>query len=64
MELRDVVLVAYGRSPCCKARKGGYARTKMNAIDYTAQVVRGYWTGSPRSSRRCWTTSSSALRRP
>ena len=41
MELRDVVLVAYGRSPCCKARKGGYARTKMNAIDYTAQVVRG-----------------------
>lgn len=41
MELKDAVLVAYGRSPCCKARKGGYARTGMNAIDYTAQVVRG-----------------------
>ena len=41
MELKDAVIVAYGRSPCCKARKGGYARTGMNAIDFTAQVVRG-----------------------
>ena len=41
MELKDAVIVAYGRSPCCKARKGGYARAGMNAIDFTAQVVRG-----------------------
>lgn len=41
MDLRDAVVVAYGRSPCCKARKGSYALAQMNAIDYTAQVVRG-----------------------
>lgn len=39
--MKDAVIVAYGRSPCCKSRKGGYARTQMNAIDYTAQVVKG-----------------------
>lgn len=39
--MKDAVVVAYGRSPCCKAHKGSYARTQMNAIDYTAQVVNG-----------------------
>lgn len=39
--MRNAVIVAYGRTPCCKARKGGYARTKMHPVDYAAQVVDG-----------------------
>lgn len=39
--MKEVVLVAYGRSPSCKARKGAYAAQKMHVIDYSAQVVNG-----------------------
>lgn len=38
-DLREAVIVAYGRTPCCKARKGAYARTNMHIIDLTAQCV-------------------------
>lgn len=36
---REAVVVAYGRSACCKARKGGLSGT--NPIDYAGQVLRG-----------------------
>ncbi len=39
--MKEAVIVAYGRSPSCKAKKGAYATHNMNAIDYTAQVVNG-----------------------
>lgn len=39
MEKREAVIVAYGRSACCKARKGGLAKT--HPVDYAAQVLRG-----------------------
>lgn len=35
----EPVIVAYGRSPCCRARKGGLAGT--NPIDYAAQTLKG-----------------------
>lgn len=35
----DAVIVAYGRSACCKARKGGLAHT--HPVDYGAQVLKG-----------------------
>ena len=36
---REPVIVAYGRSPCCRARKGGLAR--MHPIEYSAQTLSG-----------------------
>lgn len=39
--MKNAVIVAYGRTPCCKARKGAYAAQNMNAIDFTAQCVKG-----------------------
>jgi acetyl-CoA acyltransferase len=35
----EPVIVAYGRSPCCRSRKGGLATT--NPIDYAAQTLKG-----------------------
>lgn len=35
----EPVIVAYGRSPCCRSRKGGLANT--NPIDYAAQTLNG-----------------------
>ena len=35
----EAVVVAYGRSPCCRARKGGLAQ--MHPIEYAAQTLRG-----------------------
>ncbi len=35
----EPVIVAYGRSPCCRSRKGGLATT--NPIDYAAQTLSG-----------------------
>lgn len=39
MEARQVVIVAYGRSACCRARKGSFAN--MHPVDYAAQTLRG-----------------------
>ena len=39
MEMRDVVLVAYGRSAATRAFKGSFA--KMHPIEYGAQVLNG-----------------------
>ena len=39
MEIRDAYVVAYGRSPYCKAFKGGLAKT--NPVDYGAQTLAG-----------------------
>lgn len=36
---REVVLVAYGRSPMCRARKGSFATT--HPVDYAAQTLKG-----------------------
>ncbi len=47
MNMKDAVIVAYGRTPCCKARKGAYARTQMHVVDYTAQVVNGVLAKTP-----------------
>ena len=33
------VVVAYGRTPCCRARKGGLA--DVNPIDYAAACLKG-----------------------
>ena len=35
----EAVIVAYGRSACCRARKGGLAHT--HPVEYGAQVLRG-----------------------
>ena len=39
MKERQAVIVAYGRSACCRARKGSFADT--HPIEYSAQVLRG-----------------------
>ncbi len=39
MEIRDAYVVAYGRSPYCKAFKGGLAKT--HPVDYGAQTLAG-----------------------
>lgn len=36
---RDAVIVAYGRSACCRARKGSFAN--MHPVDYAAQTLHG-----------------------
>lgn len=45
MKTREAVIVAYGRSACCKARKGGLANT--HPIDYSAQVLNGVLAKAP-----------------
>ena len=35
--MREAVIVAYGRTPCCRARKGGLA--DMHPVDYAAQAL-------------------------
>ena len=37
--MENVVITAYGRSACCRARKGSFAG--MHPLDYTAQVLNG-----------------------
>ncbi len=37
--LREAVIVAYGRTPTSRARKGGLANT--NSVDYAAQALKG-----------------------
>ena len=49
MNPREAVIVAYGRSACCKARKGGLAGT--HPIDYAAQVLRGVLDQIPALSK-------------
>jgi acetyl-CoA acyltransferase len=39
MEMKDVVIVAYGRSACTRAFKGSFA--KMHPIEFGAQVLNG-----------------------
>lgn len=39
MKNREAVIVAYGRSACCRARKGSFADT--HPIEYSAQVLQG-----------------------
>ncbi|MDR1573100.1 MAG: thiolase family protein [Clostridiales Family XIII bacterium] len=46
-QLKEAVIVGYGRSPCCKAQKGAFADARMNAIDYTGQVVCGVLERTP-----------------
>ena len=36
---KEPVIVAYGRSPCCRSRKGGLAG--MHPIEYSAQTLKG-----------------------
>lgn len=36
---REAVIVAYGRTACCRARKGGFA--EMHPVDYAAQALKG-----------------------
>lgn len=36
---REAVIVAYGRSACCRARKGSFAN--MHPVDYAAQTLKG-----------------------
>ena len=48
MEQREVVIVAYGRSPACRARKGGLA--DMHPIEYGAQVLNGVMARVPQLS--------------
>ena len=36
---REPVIVAYGRSPCCRSRKGGLSQ--MHPIDFSAQTLQG-----------------------
>lgn len=38
---REVVIVAYGRTPVCRALKGTFAQAKMHPIDYAAQALKG-----------------------
>ena len=37
--MRNAVIVAYGRTPCCRARKGGLA--DMHPVDFAAQALKG-----------------------
>ncbi len=36
---KEAVIVAYGRSACCRARKGGFANT--HPVDFAAQTLKG-----------------------
>ena len=43
---RNAVIVAYGRSACCRARKGGFATT--HPIDFAAATLKGVMAKVPR----------------
>lgn len=43
---KEAVIVAYGRTPCGRARKGGLAN--MHSVDYAAQALRGVLDRVPR----------------
>lgn len=46
MSQREAVIVAYGRSACCRARKGGLATT--HPVEYSAQVLNGVLARVPK----------------
>ena len=46
---REVVIVAYGRSAVCRARKGSFAGT--HPIEYSAQVLKGVLDKIPQLDR-------------
>jgi hypothetical protein len=37
--MKEAVIVAYGRSACCRANKGGFANS--HPINYAAQTLKG-----------------------
>ncbi len=45
MSRKEVVIVTYGRSACCRARKGSFAN--MHPIDYAAQTLKGVLSKVP-----------------
>lgn len=47
--MREVVIVAYGRSPLCRARKGGMA--SLHPVEYGAQVLDGVLNKIPQLNR-------------
>lgn len=47
---REVVIVAYGRSAVCRARKGSFAGT--HPIEYSAQVLKGVLDKIPQLDRK------------
>lgn len=44
--MKEVVIVAYGRSACCRARKGGFATT--HPVDYAAETLKGVLAKVPK----------------
>lgn len=44
--MREAVIVAYGRSACCRARKGSFAQ--MHPVDYAAETLKGVLAKVPR----------------
>lgn len=46
--MKEAVIVAYGRSACCRARKGGFANT--NPIDFAADTLIGVLKKIPQLS--------------
>ena len=52
MEMRDVVIVAYGRSAVSKTRKGPLAT--MHPIEYGAQVLKGVLARVPQLKAEEW----------
>ena len=51
MKQREAVIVAYGRSACCRARKGSFA--DMHPVDYAAQVLKGVLARVPQLYPAC-----------
>lgn len=49
MEIRSAYVVAFGRSPYCKAFKGGLAKT--HPVDFGAQTLAGVLKKVPQSYR-------------
>lgn len=47
--VRDVVVVAYGRSPMCKANKGGFSKT--HPVEFAAQTLMGVLDKVPKLDR-------------
>ncbi len=46
--MREAVIVAYGRSACCRARKGGFSQT--HPINYAAMTLKGVLEKVPQLS--------------
>ena len=49
-QLRQAVVVAFGRTPYCKARKGSFAQ--LHPVEYGAQTLLGVLAEYPSSGRR------------